>query len=568
MTEIDTMNNRTRPRSRSPFVGFALTLTLLLFGFGGGDTVLLAQSAAGPQRAPEPELLPVPRAECGPGARPETGIQGRVSRADHESGLAAQGLQCNVELVGQHTQEKGADGTIVGSVAGYKVHRYIDEQGNECAFYDTSLLPPANAGDGNLGVRVLDMSDPENPELSMVLTTGAMVSPHESLIVSETRGLLIAVAGNLSQAVLPGIVDIYDLNGPLGCLVPVLVSMTPLGILGHESGLSPDGNTFYATSYSTGTVTALDISNPALPVFLGIIEAEAHGMSVSADGTRGYIAIDSNAGNYGFMIVDLTEYQNREPSPEAPVISFIDWTGISIPQSTIPLTIDGHQYVLESDEFGPGASRLIDISDEENPFVASNIRLEVHQQDIRDANPSIEDDPGVNTPFQFAQDYTGHYCNVPTRTDPKIVACGMSVSGLRIFNIEDPCEPYEVAYFTAPVQTKVFPEGSNWAYSMPTFASERQEIWYSESYTGFYAVKLTNDTWPDDIGEPNDEPHVPCDLRTADAGDGPVAAPNASPSDVSDDGRELPVTGEGQALLAVVALSLGAALIRRRVVTR
>lgn len=176
-------------------------------------------------------------------------------------------------------------------------------------------------------------------------------------------------------------------------------------------------------------------------------------MSVSADGTRGYIAIDSNAGNYGFKIVDLTDYQNREPNPQAPVISFVDWDIISIPQSTIPLTIDGRPYVLESDEFGPGASRLIDITDEANPFVAANLRLEVHQPDIRAADPTIEDDPGVDTPFAFAQDYTGHYCNVPTRTDPKIVACGMSVSGLRIFNIEDPCVPREVGYFTAPVQT-------------------------------------------------------------------------------------------------------------------
>ena len=68
-----------------------------------------------------------------------------------------------------------------------------------------------------------------------------------------------------------------------------------------------------------------------------------------------------------------------------------------------------------------------------------------------------------------------------------------------MFNIEDPYKPYEVAYFTAPVQTKVFPEGSNWAYSMPTFAPERKEIWYSEAYTGFYAVKLTNGAWPDPV---------------------------------------------------------------------
>ncbi len=117
-------------------------------------TVTPVHEASGsqPPRADEPPLVPVPRAVCGPGAREETGIQGRISRADHESGLAAKGLRCNAELVGQHTQEKaGQSGTILGSVGGYKVIRYVDKYGNECAFYDTSLLPPTNLGDLNLG---------------------------------------------------------------------------------------------------------------------------------------------------------------------------------------------------------------------------------------------------------------------------------------------------------------------------------------------------------------------------------------------------------------------------------
>ena len=502
------------PSRRSMVRVTALATALFLLAAGGGDTLTyLAMFNAEGQMGPEPEPLPVPRAECGPDARPETGIQGRVSRADHQSGLAAQGLQCNAVLVGQHTQEKaGVDGTIVGNVGGYKVHRYVDSQGNECGYYDTSLLPPTNAGDGNLGVRVLDMNDPANPRLSMVLKTPAMVSPHESLILSESRGLLMAVAGNLSQAVLPGIVDIYDLEGPLGCSVPILQSSTPLGIWGHESGLSPDGNTFYAASFSTTTITALDISDPKLPVTIGTIPAKTHGMSVSDDGTRGYLARNSSSNN-GFVILDLTEFQNREPNPEAPQISHLKWTGISTPQSTVPITVDGHPFVIESDEFGPGASRIIDISDEANPFVVSNLRLEVHQKDIRDANPSMEDDPGVNTPFAFAQDYTGHFCSTPTRVNPKIVACGMSVSGLRVFNIQDPCEPYEVAYFTAPVQARAFPEGSNWAYSMPTFAPERNEVWYSEGYSGFYAVQLTNGAWPEDDVDFEKDPFVPCNER-------------------------------------------------------
>lgn len=458
---------------------------------------------------PEPPLQPVPRAVCGPGAREETGIQGRISRADHESGLAARGLRCNAELVGQHTQEKaGRDGTIVGSVGGYKVLRYVDRYGNECAFYDTSLLPPTNLGDLNLGVRVLDMSDPSRPALSTILSSPAMNFPHESLILSERRGLLIAVAGNLGQTVLPGEVDIYDLNATpgLGCQMPVLLSSTPLGIWGHESGIAPDGNTFYASSLSNHTITALDISDPVVPkLLMHQQDVPSHGLTISEDGNTAYIARASAPDN-GFAVYDVSSIQNREANPRMELVSKLAWTQGSTPQNTVPITIGGRPYVIESDEFlrngsdRTGASRIIDISDPRNPFVISNLRLEVHQEENR-IGGQLQDDPGTSAngtnPFSFAQDYTGHFCNVPTPVDPPIVACGMSISGLRVFNIEDPYNPREVAYFTAPVQPRAFPEGSNWAYSQPTFAPERKEVWYSEAYTGFYAVRLTNGAWPD-----------------------------------------------------------------------
>ena len=480
-----------------------------------GASMERVDSSGGPSRstrAAEPPLVPVPRAVCGPGARKETGIQGRVSRADHRSGLAAKGLRCNTELVGQHTQEKveGQVGTV-GTVGGYKVVRYVDRYRNECAFYDTSLLPPSGAADANVGVRVLDMRDPMKPALSNILATTAMSFPHESLILSENRGLLIAVAGNLGQSLIPGQIDIYDLNAApdLGCRAPVLISSTPLGIFGHESGIAPDGNTFYSSSLSNETVTAVDISNPALPrLIVQQQDVAAHGLSLSPDGKTAYVARGQNSN--GFEIYDVSSIQNREANPRMERLSKLTWKHMSVPQSTIPISIKGKPFVIESDEFlrngadRTGASRIIDVSDPKNPFIISNLRLEVHQEENR-IGGKLQDDPGTSAngtnPFSFAQDYTGHFCNVPTRVDPTIVACGMSISGLRVFNIEDPYNPREVAYFTAPVQPRPgVPEGSNWAYSQPTFAPERKEVWYSEAYTGFYAVRLTNGAWPDPAG--------------------------------------------------------------------
>ena len=87
-----------------------------------------------------------PKAACGPGSNPETGLQGRVSRAEHDSGRAAEGYTCNTELVGQYT----ADNPI-GTVGGFKVLRYVDGEGRECAYYDTTLLYPTNILDANAG---------------------------------------------------------------------------------------------------------------------------------------------------------------------------------------------------------------------------------------------------------------------------------------------------------------------------------------------------------------------------------------------------------------------------------
>ena len=441
-----------------------------------------AQAAQAPFGS-EPPLLPTPRASCGPGSRPETGIQGRVSPEDHASGRAAQGFTCNTELVGSYTHPNAT-----GTVGGFKVERYVDAAGHDCAYYDTTLMFPTNALDAQGGVNVMDMSDPSNPTLAARLLTPAMDTPHESLVLSRERGLLAAVAGNLTTNV--GQIDIYDISND--CRQPELRSSTPMGFLGHESGLSADGLTFYSASPAGQTLVAVDISNPALPVPIWFGNYDSHGLSLSADGNRAYVAGTGS----GLIILDTTEIQARVPNPNVPVVARLQWKSMSIPQNAIPISIKGHPYLVEIDEFGAqsevGAGRIIDIADERSPRVVSNLRLEVHQPE---SFPAQENDNGAQNPVQG---YAGHYCNVPTRVDPEIVVCSMIVSGLRVFDIRNPEQPREIAYFNAPVSPRsipgigIVPDPSNWAMSSPSFVPERGEIWYSDGLSGFYVVRLTN----------------------------------------------------------------------------
>ena len=452
----------------------------------------LAALAVAALAAPAPAAaVPVPpRARCAPGSHPEPGMQGRVPASAVASGKASGGYRCNVRQVGHE-----------GYGGGFKVYRYVDRGGHECAFYDTTLLFPLNArnlGDRPTGVAVLDMSNPSRPRRTATLQTAAMQSPHESLNLNPRRGLLAAVMG--SPGTYPGVVDVYDVRAD--CRHPALQASLPVGFLGHESGFAPDGRTFYATSLFDGHVTAVDLTNPKLPRPITVFDSFSHALTVSDDGRRGYVA----ARGVGLSILDLSDVQRRVPMPQVREVSHLGWNPLTIPQNAIPVTIRGHAYAVEMDEFSTdesgssfpaqngnvvGAARIIDIGNERKPRVVSNIRLQVHQPKNR---ARIAGDPGAKS---YVQGYAGHYCSVPRRRDPGIVACSFILSGLRVFDIRDPRHPREIAYFLAPLRPSPgFAELTNYAMSAPAFVPARGEIWYSDGNSGFYAVRLRRGVWP------------------------------------------------------------------------
>ena len=166
---------------------------LLALGQGGGQT----PNTVPIQKPPAPPMDATPRATCGPNSKPEPSFQGRVPE-----GSATDGLWCNVQVLSHQ-----------GTSGGFKVLRYIDTQGHECAFYDTALLFPLNAFNLNAdgaGVAVLDMTNPSKPVQTATLTDPPMLSPHESVTLNVRRGLLAAVNGN--PATYPGVVSIYDVS--------------------------------------------------------------------------------------------------------------------------------------------------------------------------------------------------------------------------------------------------------------------------------------------------------------------------------------------------------------------
>jgi hypothetical protein len=475
-------------------------LSAVVVATSGG--ALVAAHATAPPAAPSDAATP--DLACDTGSMPES-TQGRAPLADYTSGRAADGYYCNAREVGH----------IGGTVGGYRVERYVDPAGHECAYWDSTLLFPNNLSDQagvigqttvagqtvpaatpeGPGTYVTDMSDPTHPIITDVLRTPAFQSPHESVRLNQKRGLLVADMGN--PAVHPGFVDVYDVKSD--CRHPKLDASVPMGILGHEGGFSPDGNTFWVSSLYGHTLAAVDLTNPMAPTLLGVwFNYQPHGVSISEDGTRLYMAeglFDPNepgGGFKGLTILDVSQVQNRVLNPQVSIVSRLTWSNVSTPQNATPFTVAGHKYLLEDDEFGSdaniGAARIIDIEDETHPFVVSNMRLAVNQPSAQGADLEADPGNGADQPFQG---YQAHYCDLPSRVDPYIIACSFIMSGLRVFDIRDPANPVEIAYFNKPLlPSQTSPRSGSFAMSAPAYDEATGDIWYSDGNTGFYVVRL------------------------------------------------------------------------------
>lgn len=462
----------------------------------------LALVGVGMSETGRPVPPATPEAACGPHSRPETDIQGRVPQRDYDSGRVAKGYRCNTRKVSH-----------VGQTGGFKVIRYVDKAGHACAFYDSTLLFPKDVPAGTVftsgqgtGVRVLDMSHPRHSVQTADLVTPAMETPHESVLLNKRRGLLAAESGNPATA--PGVLDLYSVKQD--CRHPVLRSSTPTTVLGHESGFAPDGRTYYASSTGGQTLTAIDVSDPSLPTILFTqAGVNYHGMRVSRDGNLLYVANIGNDGSGarfasgGLRILDVSDIQAREASPQVRILSDITWPQMSIPQVPQPFVKHGRKYLLEVDEYANynfssldqtsapvGAARIIDVTHPRSPQVVSNLRLQVHQPWAR-RGPE-RNDPGADIPVQG---YAGHYCSVPRYRNPRLAACSMILSGLRVFDIRDLEHPVEAAYFNkplpAPTATNPTAQGA-FAMSQPAWDVARRSIWYTDGNTGFFVVRLTN----------------------------------------------------------------------------
>jgi hypothetical protein len=493
----------------------------------------LALAACGNSGSSDPGPVPltVQKASCGSSDKPESALQGQVPAAMRQAGF--NGFNCNLDLIGQ---SKGDGGS-------WQTTQFKDKAGRTCAYYGTSIN---TANRTNLGVPVVDISNPNAPVPTAYLTTAGMLDPWESLKVNERRQLLGAINARNGRG--GPEVDLYDLSGD--CRQPQLLASVAVGksdgstgvpanVIGHEGAWAPDGLTYYAGSTVNSEFYAVDTTNTTKPTLLATWKwtlegATVHGFSVSDDGTRGYFTslgsvatfgggadnLNSPANN-GLIIYDLSEIQARKANPQVKEISRLLWRDGSAAQHTIPVKIGGKPYLIFADEGGSGGvtnitqfnnacaagmppfpmARIIDIADEKNPKIVSRLMLETHDTKNCDA---IRPDLAGLAVFT----YGSHYCSVDNKQNATTLACSYFNSGVRIFDIRNPERPREIAYYNPP-GVKTQSPGSNhsvargfivggpdWCSAQVHLDAARGIVWTACQDNGLVVLKFANGVWP------------------------------------------------------------------------
>jgi hypothetical protein len=378
----------------------------------------------------------------------------------------------------------------------------------------------------------MDVSDPAHPVATAYLASTALIDPWESLKINQKRGLLAGVnglgGGGGSEF------DVYDLTQD--CTHPKLLASVALGggIKGHEGSWAPDGLTYYGGDVYDAFYYAVDLRDPTAPKLIAQWKPPdssppkppglaVHGLSISDDGNRGYFTLSGsatiNVGNNGFYIVDISEVQARKPNPQFKVLSTVKWGDGASAQHTIPVRIQGHPYLIHSDELGTGGfgssagwasscaqnmapfgmARIYDIADETAPRLAARVMTEV--QDVANCQQVIGDNTGT-----LIEGYDSHYCAVDDPAQASILMCSQFASGLRVYDIRNPYHPKELAYYN-PTASPGYKPGAaynftgicgltDWTTSMPAFHKDSGEIWFTSNCNGFQVVKLSNGVWP------------------------------------------------------------------------
>jgi hypothetical protein len=325
---------------------------------------------------------------------------------------------------------------------------------------------------------------------------------------------------------------VYDISN---CAKPVLKAAVnlPSPVRGHAGHFAPDGMTYYGSQIGS-SIYPIDLTNPGEPKLLDVWQGGpdgsglTHDMGISDNGARLYSAQVSygiqgpsaaqsqrrqSPGN-GLVILDVSDYQSRKANAQPRILGQLLWNDGAIAQEVDPFMSKGRPFLLFTDEYGSGGmggpkaacaqnlpphgfARIIDVSDERNPKLAAQLKLEV--DDPANCATVLTDSQGGG----FG--YSSHYCTLDNPAEARYAACSYFEAGVRVFDIQDPYRPKEIAYYKPPAVQGPIP-GSNhatrppdkrtvdWASSNLRWLRRGNDtyLWFTSQDNGFQIVRFTN----------------------------------------------------------------------------
>ncbi len=447
-------------------------------------------------------------AVCGPGDRPEPGLQGQVPKAV-QGDESRKGFWCGMREVGHND---------VLNRGGNYGHAWVAD----CAYVTSALTGDPEAPSG---VAVIDVRNPRKPRFERLLQTPGTIDAVETI---HARGNLLVSADYDGNAL-----DVFDASD---CRNPKLLTTyeSPYNI--HNITLSWDAKTLYiATALPTSEsnppaphIIALKLDDPSNPDVVAEVNMSeflpdganpaalgVHRVDVSKDGSRIYAGTISSSvflpamkpflgAETDLAILDTSEIQARKPGGAFKFISQVDgsWHG---PRW---FKRDGRTFIVSGDEAitntapasycrGPFPT-IAEITDEQAPEPVGKFELEINRQENCPA--SMED--GLL--------YSTHYTDVDDPENPRLGLFPMYNAGLRIADLSNPADPKEVGYFNPPPDTDTKygntygPQGDliDLSGSNVRYVPETGHIWFVSMTSGFHVVELSSTGPKKDLGLP------------------------------------------------------------------
>jgi len=376
---------------------------------------------------------------------------------------------------------------------------------------------------------VVSVSDDGTPTYVATLRSPGALTTAETLnAVTTPSGRSILVVGQYGNDVVsdPKPMDVYDVSDP-DCtkFVHLATYYWPGNI--HNLTLSQDGNTVFATiPLQAADISGLWDADPATGVtYLGNIEQAMDGPPIatgpvadldddlpaevrsqthpedasheawpSPDGNTLYVGGQTPTFEM-LSIVDISQWRQRDAagSPLGPprVISQESGRGHSVRTATI----GGKPYVLHSEESpfgagfgcvpktanpfaGPAQPWLTDVSDKTHPHTVSQFGLQIN--DPKNCQEQVDSKANQSV----------HYHDVDNADDTTFVMASMWNAGIRIFDVRDPAQPTEVAYFNPGDVDPTAGVKLDQAWGHIRYVPETGEIWFATASGGFWVAQL------------------------------------------------------------------------------